>query len=184
MAVSFHFRDPFLPNVIILFSFILLLVGSIVLKKRYKLKGANLLIIGSTIAFSWFVIDLFIPGIILPSVPSSEDIEFTRIYGMILNGLIRDIALILGLGILPLLVFFMNRSSNSILFLALGAVMQIISILLGFDADYLLLSAFSLATTAFSMAFFAYYGYKIKNYFIFLFSLSFFMARLLYLLMI
>ena len=184
MAVSFHFRVPFLPNIILLFSLILLLVGIILLKRHEKLRGANLLIIGNTIAISWYIIDFFIPGILLPLVPSPEDIEFTMIYGMIFTGLIPDLVLILSLGILPLLVFFMNRSSNSILFLALGAIMLIISILIAFDPYNLLLSIFTLITTAFSMGFFAYYGLKIKNYFIFLFSLSFFIARLLYIILI
>lgn len=184
MAVTFHFREPFPPDIITLFSFILLLVGSIVLKKQNKLKDTYLLIIGSTIALVWYVSDLFIPGIFLPAVPSPEDLEFTRIYGMIFNGLIRDLALISGLGVLPLLLFFRNRSSDSILFLALGAIIEIISILLTVDPYNLLVFTFSLITTAFSMAFFAYYGYKIKNYFIILFSLSFIVARLLYFLMI
>jgi hypothetical protein len=184
MAVTFHFREPFPPDIITLFSFILLLVGGVVLKKQNKLKDPYLLIIGSTIALVWYISDLFIPGIILPAVPSPEDLEFTRIYGMIFNGLLRDLALISGLGILPLLLFYRNRSSGSILFLALGAILAIISILLTFDPYQLLIATFSLTATAFSMAFFAYYGYKLKNYFILLFSLSFIIACLFYFLMI
>ena len=184
MVVGFHFRVPFIPNIIILISLILFLVGSILVKKDDKLKRANLLIIGSALAILWYFIDFFIPGIYLPSVPTPGDLEFTRIYGTIFNGLIPDLVLILSLGLIPLVVFFMNKSSNSIFYLALGAIIQIISILLSSDPYDLLLSAFSITTTAISMAFFAYYGYKIKNFFHILFSLSFFIARILFILMI
>ena len=153
-------------------------------KKDDKLKRENLLIIGSAFAILWYIIDFFIPGILLPAVPTPGDLEFTRIYGTIFKGLIPDLVLILSLGLMPLVLFFMNRSSNSIVYLALGAIIQIISILLSSDPYDLLLSAFSLTATAISMANFAYYGYKIKNFFLILFSLSFFIARLLFLLMI
>jgi hypothetical protein len=184
ITISFHFREPFIPDVISLVSFILFLVGSILIKKDNKVKGANLLIIGSTLAILWYFIDFFIPGILLPAVPTPEDLEFTRIYGEIFVGWIPDLVLILSLGILPLAVFFMNRSSNSILILALGAILQIISTILGIDPSDPLLSILSLTITAFSLALFAYYGYQIKNVLLVLFALSFFIARLLYLLMI
>ena len=184
MVVSFHFREPFIPDIIVLISFILFLVGGIFIKKDDVVKRANLLIIGSALAILWYIIDFFIPGILLPMVPTPEDLEFTRIYGTIFAGLIPDFVLILSLGILPLVVFFMNRSSNYIFFLTLGAITQIISILLGISRYNLLLSTFSLIITAISMACFAYYGYQIKNYLLILFALSFFIARLLFLLMI
>jgi len=153
-------------------------------KKDDKVKRANLLIIGGIIAILWYLIDFFIPGIYLPMVPTPEDLEFTRIYGTIFTGLIPDIVLILSLGILPLVVFFMNRSSNSISFLALGATVQIISILVSTDPYNPLLSAFSLITTAISMACFAYYGYQIKNFLLILFAPSFFVAQILFYLMV
>ena len=183
MTVSFHFREPFIPDIIALISFILFLVGSIFLKKDNKVKRVNLLIIGSAIAILWYVIDFFIPGIFLPAVPTPEDTEFTRIYGTIFTGLIPDIVLILGLGILPLVVFYLNRSTKSIFMLALGGIIQILSIVLGFDPYNLLLSAFSLTLTAIGMACFAFYGYKIKNFFLIVFALLFFVARFLYLLL-
>ncbi len=129
MSVSFHFREPFIPDIIVLISFILFLVSSILVKKDNKVKRANLLIIGGIIAILWYLIDFFIPGILLPMVPTPEDLEFTQIYRTIFTGVIPDLVLILSLGILPLLVFFMNRSSNSIFFVTLGATIQIISIL-------------------------------------------------------
>ena len=184
MTVDFHFREPYIPNIIILISLILLLISFLLIKKDDKLKGASLLIMGSIVAILWYFIDFFIPGIILPAIPTPEDLEFTRVYGIILTGLIPDLVLILSLGILPLVVFFMNRSSNSISFLAIGAIIQIISIVVGIDQYNLLIAAFSLTTTAISMAFFAYYGYKIKNFFFVLFALLFFIARLLFLLII
>ena len=154
------------------------------MKKDDKVKRANILILGGIIAILWYFIDFFIPGIFLPMVPTPEDLEFTRIYGTIFTGLTPDIVLILSLGIMPLVVFFMNRSSNSISFLALGAIIQIISILVSTDPYNPLLSAFSLITMAISMACFAYYGYQIKNFLLILFAISFFIARILYLLMI
>ncbi len=184
MTISFHFREPFIPDIIALISFILLLVASMLIKKDNKLKRVNLLIIGSVIAILWFCIDFFIPGILLPIVPTPEDLEFTHVYGAILAGLIPDLVLILSLGILPLVVFFMNRSSNSVLMLALGGILQIIAVLIGIHQYDPLLSAFSLSFTAISMACFAYFGYRIKNIYIILFTISFFIARLLYLLMI
>jgi len=184
MTVSFHFREPFIPDIIALISFILFLVGSIFMKKDNKIKRVNLLIIGSAIAILWYCIDFFIPGILLPMVPTPEDIEFTYMYGAIFAGVIPDLVLILSLGILPLVVFFMNRSSNSIVMLALGGIIHIISILLGIDRYNPLLSAFSLTLTAISMACFAYYGYRIKNFLLILFAMLFFIARFLLLLMI
>ena len=176
MAISFHFREPFIPDIIALISFILFLVGSIYVKKDNEVKRANLLIIGSVIAILWYVIDFFIPGILLPLTPTPEDLEFVFIYGGIFAGLIPDFVLILSLGILPLVVFFANRSSNSIFMLALGGIIQIISIVLGIDQYNLLLSAFSLTLTAIGMACFAFYGYKIKNFFLIVFALLFFVG--------
>ncbi|MCJ7651859.1 MAG: hypothetical protein MUP85_24935, partial [Candidatus Lokiarchaeota archaeon] len=77
MTVSFHFREPFIPDIIVLISFILFLVGGILMKKENKIKRVNLLIIGNAIAILWYCIDFFIPGILLPMVPTPEDIEFT-----------------------------------------------------------------------------------------------------------
>ena len=64
MTVSFHFREPFIPDIITLISFILFLVSSILVKKDNKVKRANLLIIGGAIAILWYLIDFFIPGIL------------------------------------------------------------------------------------------------------------------------
>ncbi|MFX1455657.1 MAG: hypothetical protein ACFFDB_09815 [Promethearchaeota archaeon] len=102
LTVSFHFREPFIPNIIILISLILFLVGNLYTRRDDSLKRANLLVIGSAIAILWYIIDLFIPGILLPLTPTPEDIEFTRIYGLILAGLIPDAVLILSLGIMPI----------------------------------------------------------------------------------
>ncbi|MBY9009427.1 MAG: hypothetical protein KGD74_06145 [Candidatus Lokiarchaeota archaeon] len=66
--------------------------------------------------------------------------------------------------------------------LALGAIMQIISIVLSFDRFNPLLSAFSLAFTAISIASFTFYGYKIKNFLLIVFAVFFFAARVLFLL--
>ena len=184
MTVSFHFREPFIPDVIVLISFIIFLVGGIFVKKDSELKRASLLIMGSIIAILWYLIDFFIPGIYLPLVPSPEDLEFTRIYGAIFTGYIPDIVLILSLGILPLVVFFSNRSSKSIFILALGAIIQIVSILISIDPNDPLLSVLSLTLTAISMACYVYYSYQIKNLLLILFAASFFVGRLLYLLMI
>jgi hypothetical protein len=184
MIINFHFREPYLPNIIILISLILLLISFILIKKSGKVQGANLLIMGASIAILWYIIDFFIPGIILPAIPTPEELEFTQIYGIILNGLISDLVLILSLGIIPLIIFFMNRSSKAISFFALGAIIQIFSISIGIDQYNLLMSAISLAVTAISMVLFAYYGYRIKNFFLILFALSFFIARLLLLLII
>lgn len=183
LTVSFHFREPFIPDVILLISFILFLIGSIFIKKDNVVKRANLLIIGSLIAILWYVTDFFIPGIYLPVTPTPEDLEFTRIYGIIFTGLIPDFILIMSLGIMPLAVFFTNRSSKSIFVLALGAIIQILSIVVGFDLYNPLISVFFLTTTAISMACFFYYGCRIKNILLILFALSFFIGRLLYLLM-
>jgi len=184
MTVTFHFREPFIPDIIALISFIIFLVASILMKKDDKIKRVNLLIIGGTIAILWYCIDFFIPGIYLPMSPTPEDLEFTFMYGAIFAGLIPDFVLILSFGILPLVVFFLNRSSNSILMLALGGIMHVIAILIGMDQYNPLISAFSLTFTAISMACFAYYGYRIKNFLLIAFALSFFIARLLFLLMI
>jgi len=126
----------------------------------------------------------FIPGIYLPMVPTPEDLEFTQIYGTRFTGVIPDLILILSLGILPLLVFFMNRSSNSIFFLASGATVQIISVLVGNNPYNSLLTAISLTLTAISMAYYAYYGYQIMEFLLILFPLLFFIGRLLFFLMI
>jgi len=162
MTVTFHFREPFIPDIIVLISFILFLVSSILVKKDDKVKRANILILGGIIAILWFFIDFFIPGILLPMVPTPEDLEFVQIYGTIFTGVIPDLVLILSFGILPLMVVFMNRSSNLIFILALGATIQIISILVSNDPYNPLLIGISLTLTAISMASFAYYGYQIK----------------------
>ena len=184
MTVSFHFREPFIPDIIVLISFILFLVSSILVKKDDKVKRANLLIIGATLAILWYLIDFFIPGILLPMVPTPEDLKFVQIYGTIFTGVIPDLVLILSLRLLPLIVFFMNRSSNSIFILALGAIVQIIAVLVGSDPYNSLFTAASLTLTAISMASFAYYGYQIKNFLLILFPLLFFIGRLLFFLMI
>ena len=64
MTASFHFREPFIPDIITLISFILFLVSSILVKKDNKVKRANLLIIGGAIAILWYLIDFFIQGIL------------------------------------------------------------------------------------------------------------------------
>ena len=182
LAVSFHVREPFLPDIFILISFILFLLGSISLNKDHKIKGVHLLIIGNSIAILWYVINFFIPGILLPMSPTPEDLEFTLIYGTILAGLIPDLVLLLSLGILPLIVFFMNRTSSAIFFIALGAIAQIVSIGLSIDPSNQLLSVITLTFTTISMACFAYYGYNLRKYFLILFALLFFVAHVLLLL--
>ncbi|MFX1524281.1 MAG: hypothetical protein ACFFCC_12295 [Promethearchaeota archaeon] len=154
------------------------------MRKDDSLKRANLLVIGSVIAILWYIIDFFIPGILLPLTPMPEDIEFTRIYGMILTGLIPDAVLILSLGIMPIAVYFINRTVKSVFLLVLGAVIQILSIVIGFNQYGSMLSMLSLILTAISMAFFAYYGYQVKNFLFILFAVSFFVARVLYFLMV
>ncbi|MFW9897230.1 MAG: hypothetical protein ACFFD7_15615 [Candidatus Thorarchaeota archaeon] len=184
LTVSFHFREPFIPNIIILISLILFLVGSLYVKKDDSLKRANLLVIGSAIAILWYIVDFFIPGILLPLTPTPEDIEFTRIYGMIFAGLIPASVLILSLGIMPIAVYFMNRTAKSVIVLALGAVIQIVSVVIGFGQYGSMLSVFSLILTAISIAFFTYYGYQVKNLLFIVFAISFFIARALYFIMI
>lgn len=184
LTVSFHFREPFIPNIIILISLILFLVGNLYVRKDNTLKRANLLVIGSAIAILWYIIDFFIPGILLPLTPTPEDIEFTRIYGMIFTGLIPDAVLILSLGIIPIVIYFINRTANLLFVLALGAVIQILSVIIGFNQYGSVLAVFSLILTVISMGFFAYYGYQVKNILFIAFAVSFFVAHLLYFLMV
>lgn len=184
LTVSFHFRELFIPDLIMFISFVIFLVSSVFMKRQNEVKKANLFIIGSSIGVLWYFINFFIPGILLPLVPTPEDIEFTLIYGRIFTGIIPDAVLILSLGILPLVIFYKNKSSNSILFLALGASIQIAAVILSFDLYNPILTIILLTLTAISMACYAFYGYKIRNFVLILFSLSFFVARLLYLLMI
>jgi hypothetical protein len=184
MAINFHLREPFLPDIITLISFIFFLIASILLKKEKKLKVVNLLIVGSLIAIMWYIIDFFVPGIILPTSPTLEDLEFTRLFGIIFNGLIPDSVLILSLGIFPLLFFIKNKTTNSILFLGFSGIIQTISVIIGINPGTGLLSLISLTTTAISMGLLAYYSYNIKQLILIVFCVSFFISRLLLLLMI
>jgi hypothetical protein len=66
----------------------------------------------------------------------------------------------------------------------LGAIIQIIAIILSFDLYNTTLLVLFLITTAISMTCIAYYGYQIKNFLLVLFALSFFITRLLLVLMV
>jgi hypothetical protein len=173
-------RDPILSDVIALISFILYLIAGILTTRKKNLKAAYYFIVGSFLGILWFIINFFIPGIILPLVPTPEEIEFTQTYGMIFNGLIQDLVLIFSMGIVPIIITLKNRSKESIKLLALGALIQIISILisLGPDAGGLAYLP-SLIIAGIAMTTFSYFGYKRNNYFLIAFAATFFISRLL-----
>jgi hypothetical protein len=178
MTILFHARDPVLSDIIALVSFILYLIAGILTTREKRLKATFLFIMGSIAGILWFIINFFIPGIILPMVPTPEEIEFTLTYGMIFNGLIQDIVLLFSMGIVPLIITLKNRSSESIKFLAVGALIQTISILisLGPDSDGLL-SLPSLIITGIAMVFLSYYSFRFKYYFLIAFAATFFISR-------
>ena len=163
MTILYHLRDPVISDIFALISFILYLIAGIVTTKEKRLKATYLLIVGSLAGILWFIINFFIPGIILPMVPTPEEIEFTLIYGMIFNGLIQDVVLIFSMGIVPIIITLKNRSSESIKFLAIGALIQIISILISIGPDSEgLLSLPSLIITGIAMAILSYYSYRFR----------------------
>lgn len=180
MTILFHTRDPVLSDMFALIAFILYLIAGILTLREKRLKAANLFIVGSLAGIAWFVINFFIPGIFLPAVPTPEEIEFTLTYGMIFNGLIQDFVLIFSMGIVPIIITIKNRSSEFIKLLAIGALIQIISILisLGPDGDGIA-SLPSLIVTGIAMVFFSLFSYKFKYYFLIAFATLFFVSRLL-----
>ena len=180
MTILFHTRDPVLSDIFALISFILYLIAGILTTKEKRLKATYLFIVGSLAGILWFTINFFIPGIILPLVPTPEEIEFTLVYGMIFNGLVQDAVLIFSIGIVPILITLKNRSSESIKYLAIGALIQIISILLSLGPDsegWFFLP--SLITTGISMAILSYYSFRLKYYFLIAFAMTFFFSRLI-----
>jgi len=180
MTILFHTRDPVLSDIFALISFILYLIAGILTTKEKRLKATYLFIVGSLAGILWFTINFFIPGIILPLVPTPEEIEFTLVYGMIFNGLVQDVVLIFSIGIVPILITLKNRSSESIKYLAIGALIQIISILLSLGPDsegWFFLP--SLITTGISMAILSYYSFRLKYYFLIAFAMTFFFSRLI-----
>ena len=179
MTILFHLRDPVFSDLFALISFILYLIAGILASREKRLKATYLIVVGSLAGILWFIVNFFIPGILLPSVPTPEELEFTLVYGTIFNGLIQDAVLLFSMGIVPIIITLKNRSSESIKFLAIGALIQIISILIsiGPDSDGLL-SLPSLITTGIAMAVLSYYSYRLKYYFLIAFATTFFISRL------
>ncbi|MBY9008262.1 MAG: hypothetical protein KGD74_00190 [Candidatus Lokiarchaeota archaeon] len=179
MTILFHLRDPVFSDIFALISFILYLIAGILASREKRLKATYLIVVGSLAGILWFIVNFFIPGILLPSVPTPEELEFTLVYGTIFNGLIQDAVLLFSMGIVPIIITLKNRSSESIKFLATGALIQIISILIsiGPDSDGLL-SLPSLITTGIAMAVLSYYSYRLKYYFLIAFATTFFISRL------
>ncbi len=182
MAISFHFRVPGISEILTLISFISLLIGSLLLKKENKHKATYLFLMGSSFEVLWQVINFFIPGIILPMIPSPEDIEFVGTYALIFTGIIPGTVLILSVGILPLLFALKNKKSDYIHSLEIGAIILIISVLIGMILGNSLLNIISMILLAISMFYFSLYGYYLKNWALIIFSVLFFISRGLYLL--
>ena len=180
MTISFHFRDLFLYDFILLAAFICLFIGALLIKKDKRIRSANLLIIGSLFAILWQIANFFIPGIFLHS-PTNEDLEFLSIYGLIFNDLLPGTILALGIGVLPLLVCYKNKASDFIQYLALGAIIFIISIVIGIDLSNWVLSTISLLIISVSLIFFSLYGIKLKNWGLILFSIVYFISKILFL---
>ena len=180
MTISFHFRDLFLSDFILLVSFISLFIGTLLIKKEKRIKSANLLIVGSLIAVLWQITNFFIPGIFLHS-PTDEDLEFLRIYGLVFTDLIPGTIFILGIGVLPLLVCYKNRTSDFIQFLALGAITFVISIIIGVDQSIWVLNTISLLIILVSMIFFSFFGIKLKNLGLICFSVLYFISKIMFL---
>lgn len=180
MTISFHFRDLFLSDFILLASFISLFIGTLLIKKDKRIKSANLLIVGSLFAILWQITNFFIPGIFLHS-PTDEDLEFLSMYGLIFNDLLPGTILILGIGVLPLIVCYKNKASSFIQYLALGAITFIISIVIGVDISNWVLSMISLLIILVSMTFFSLYGIKLKNWELFMFSVLYFISKIMFL---
>lgn len=179
MTILYHTRDPVFSDIFALIAFILYLIAGILTTREKRLKVAYLFIGGSLAGITWYIINFFIPGIYLPAVPTPEEIEFTLTYGMIFNGLIQDFVLIFSMGIVPIIITLKNPSTESIKFLALGALIQIISILIsvGPDSDGLL-SLPSLIITGVAMAVLSYYSFRNRYYFLIAFAATFFISRL------
>ena len=180
MSISFHFRDLYLSDFILLASFISLFIGALLIKKDKRIESANLLIAGSLFAILWQITNIFIPGIFLHS-PTDEDLEFLRIYGLIFNDLLPGTILIIGIGVFPLLVCYKNKTSDFIHFLAVGAVIFIISIVIGIDLSNWVLYTISILIILVSMTFFSLFGIKLKNWALILFSILYFISKILFL---
>ena len=180
MTISFHFRDLFLSDFILLASFISLFIGTLMIKKDKRIKSANLLIVGSLLAVLWQITNFFIPGIFLHS-PTDEDLEFLSIYGLIFNDLLPGTIFIIGIGVLPLLVCYKNKLSDFIQYLAMGAIIYIISIVIGIDLSNWVLYTISILIILVSMIFFSLYGIKLKNWGLILFSILYFISKILFL---
>ena len=181
MTISFHFRDVHLSEVILLLSFISLLIGSILIKKKNRFKSPRILILGSSLTLTWQIINFFIPGIYLSS-PTIEDIEFLSIYGLIFTGIIPGTILLLSISILPLIFTYKNKEIESIRYLAIGALIFIISVFIGVDLSNFIVNLFVLIIIASALVFFAIFGYKIKNWCIIIFSVLYFMSKVLFIL--
>lgn len=185
MAISFHFREPMPGDIIALISFVFYLLSSLQIINKKELKLAYLFIVGSLLGVIWFIINFFIPGIILPAVPTPEEIEFTRIYGTIFNGYIQDIVLLFSLGIFPLIISLKNRDLESKRFLMIGAILAIIALLISIGPDsYGIESLPHVILAAIAMGFMAYFGFKVKYYLFILFVVLFFLSRILFLFLI
>ena len=180
MTISFHFRDLFLSDFVLLTSFFSLFIGTLLIKKDKQINSANLLIVGSVLAVLWQITNFFIPGIFLHS-PTDEDLEFLGAYGLIFNDLLPGTIFIVGIGILPLLVCYKNKASDSIQFLAIGAIIFIISIVIGIDLSNWVLSTISVLIILVSMIFFSLYGIKLKNWGLILFSILYFISKIVFL---
>ncbi len=181
LSISFHFRDLLLSDFMLLASYICFFIGALLIKKDKRIKSTNLLIVGSILAILWQITNFFILGIFLHS-PTDEDLEFLRIYGLIFNDLLPGTILIIGIGVFPLLVCYKNKTSDFIQFLALGAVIFIISIVIGIDRSNWILYTISVLIIIVSMTFFSLYGIKLKNWALILFSILYFISKILYLL--
>ena len=169
-----------LTDIIGLISFMIYLIYSIkLMRKENRFKLDYLFLIGGSLGIIWFIINFFIPGIYLPLVPTQEEIEFTRLFGYFFNGLIQDIVLIFSLGITPLLFYSKNKLIEKIKYLALGALIQIISILISVGPDYYgLLSLPQLIISGIAMGFFIYYSFNINHPLLVVFAITFFISRL------
>jgi hypothetical protein len=186
MAISFHFREPAISDVIALLAFIIYLAYGIkVIRKTKNYKFAYSFLIGGLLGLIWFIINFFIPGIFLPAVPTQEEIDFTRFYGLVFNGLIQDIVLILSIGFFPFAFSLKNNSIENYKLLATGGFIQIIAVLYAIGPDaYGLFSLPQIIISGIAMAFFFYYGYINKQYLLLIFAATFFVSRVFLLIMV
>ena len=149
------------------------------MRKQKNFRATYLFLLGSSIGVIWFIVDFFIPGIFLPAVPTQEEIEFTLLYGLIFNGLIQDFVLIFSIGVVPVLFFLKNKSSEKIKYLLIGALIQIVSVLISIGPDsYGLLSLPQVVISGIAMGFFIYYSSNNKHYLLVMFATTFFISQL------